>query len=191
MNYIILIVLFIIILILFNDNTNIDNFSNTNNKYVCLYAYYEKNDIYKENLIYFLNNGILDHVDYYIIINGDSTVDIPIRNNIKIIKRENKGFDFGAWSHCIHNYIKKQYDYYIFINTSVKGPYLTEEDKQNNITWLDKFLVLFNNKDIKMVGTSINIFLTQLEKYKNNYGYDPPYTNNVFYFKLFIKSKFF
>ena len=56
-----LIILFIIILILFNDNTNIDNFINTNNKYVCLYAYYEKNDEYKENLIYFLNNGILDY----------------------------------------------------------------------------------------------------------------------------------
>ena len=37
-----LIILFIIILILFNDNTNIDNFINTNNKYVCMYAYYEK-----------------------------------------------------------------------------------------------------------------------------------------------------
>ena len=111
----------------------------------------------------FLNNGLLDHVDYYIIINGDCTVNIPEQDNIKIIKRENIGYDFGAWSHCINNYINKQYDYYIFINTSVRGPYMTQEDKNKNITWLDKFLLLFNNDDIKMVGTSINILYSNNE----------------------------
>ena len=188
MNYTIIIII-IIILILFiikeKYYNNIDNFSDTNNKYVCIYAYYERNDEYKENLSYFLNNGLLENVDYYIIINGECTVDIPNLNNIKVLKRENKGFDFGAWSYCIKQ-LTKEYDYYVFLNTSVRGPYLSEEDINNNVTWLDKFLVLFNNEDIKMVGTTINIyqgFTEQIEEYKNNYGYEPPYTH--------IQSMFF
>jgi hypothetical protein len=31
---------------------------------VCIYAYYEKDEKYKENLRFFLNNGILDNIDY-------------------------------------------------------------------------------------------------------------------------------
>ena len=161
----------------FSNIKSIDNFSNSDNKYVCMYAYYEKNDEYKENFIYFLNNGLLDNVDYYIIINGDYTVNIPERDNIKIIKRENKGYDFGAWSHCINNYINKEYEYYIFINTSVRGPYIKKEDK---INWLEKFLLLFNTDDIKMVGTTINI-LKQCDNDEVNY-----FTN---YYKLIYNEK--
>ena len=187
MNYkIIIIIIIIIILFIIKEKyyNNIDNFSDTNNKYVCMYAYYEKNEEYKENLIYFLQNGLLEYVDYYIIINGECTVDIPNLNNIIVLKRENKGFDFGAWSYCI-NQLTKQYDYYVFLNTSVKGPYLTEEDINNNITWLDKFLVLFNNEDIKMVGTTISILNISnnnylnyiISSYKNNYKYNEPYAH--------------
>ena len=143
-----------------------------------MYAYYEKNDEYKENLIYFLQNGLLEYVDYYIIINGECTVDIPNLNNIKVLKRENKGFDFGAWSYCIKQ-LTKEYDYYVFLNTSVRGPYLSEEDINNNVSWLDKFLVLFNNKDIKMVGTTIIIFNL---KYYNSF-YNLIYNYKEIYYK--------
>ena len=181
MNYTIIIII-IIILILFiikeKYYNNIDNFSDTNNKYVCMYAYYEKNEEYKENLIYFLQNGLLEYVDYYIIINGECTVDIPNLNNIKVLKRENKGFDFGAWSYCIKQ-LTKEYDYYVFLNTSVRGPYLSEEDINNNVSWLDKFLVLFNNKDIKMVGTTIIIFYL---KYFNSF-YNLIYNYKEIYYK--------
>jgi hypothetical protein len=189
MNNIIIIIIIIIILIiilLINNNNNIsdiDCFLNTNNKYVCMYAYYEKNEEYKENLLYFLNHGLLDNIDYYIIINGDYTVNIPEKDNIKIIKRENKGYDFGAWSHCINNYINKQYDYYIFINTSVRGPYMSKEDK---VSWLDKFILLFNNNDIKIVGTTINVlyepYFTNVYKSIFN-GEEEPFTH--------IQSMFF
>ena len=133
------------------NNKLSEKFSN-NNKYCCIYAYYEKNDLYKENFIFFLKNGILDNVDYYIVINGECTVDIPQKKNIIIYKRENKGYDFGAFSFLIKKLIKK-YDYYFFLNTSIRGPYL----KNNNKKWIYYFLDLFN-KDVKIVGTSINIF---------------------------------
>lgn len=129
-----------------------ENFDNNNNSICALYAYYEKNDLYKDNFTYFLNNGILDEVDYYIIINGKCTINIPRRSNITVFKRENKGYDFGAYSYAIKN-IKREYNYYFFINTSVCGPYL----KDSNKPWTSYFLELFND-DVKIVGTSINIY---------------------------------
>jgi hypothetical protein len=117
-----------------------------------LYAYYEKNDDYKNNLDFFLNNGILDYVDYYFIINGNCSINIPEKDNIKIIYKQNTGYDFGAWSHALKK-INDIYDYYIFINTSVIGPYLEKNDSD----WLQKFLKLFNKNDVKLIGSTINI----------------------------------
>ena len=140
-----------------NINKNLNNIEFKpieNPKCVCIYAYYEKDEKYKENLRYFLNNGILDNIDYYIVINGSCTVTIPERSNLIVINRENKGYDFGAWNFCINNFINKKYDYYIFLNTSVRGPYLNDNDTD----WVKEFLKLFNNKDVKLVGTTINIY---------------------------------
>jgi hypothetical protein len=158
----------------FNSSNNLDYYYlNSNNKMVCIYAYYEKNEQYKQNLQYFLDNdGILDHIDYYIVINGESTVDIPKLNNIKVINRSNKGFDFGAWQYVIKKYMKKKYDYYIFINSSVRGPFL---QNRNNSNWVDTFLDLFKTGvDVKLVGTTINIFTPDLRYFFDS---DPPYTH--------------
>ena len=71
-------IIFLIILIIFTF-VNIyipkyrifEKFESNRNNICCFYAYYEKNDLYKSNLEYFLKNAILDDVDYYIIINGN------------------------------------------------------------------------------------------------------------------------
>ena len=180
-----IIFLFIIAIIYINIycKKKYELFSNTNNKYVCLYAYYEKNEQYRNNLMYFLNNGgILEDVDYYIIINGNSSVNIPDLKNIKIIRRKNKGFDFGAWSHVIQNYLLKSkiYEYYIFINNSVEGPYIPKSKQNKN--WLNIFLELFSNEDIKLVGSTINILDKQLNKPINKklmdmFDFKIPYTH--------------
>lgn len=143
--------------------------------YVCMYAYYEKNDEYKNNLTHFLNNAIHDEIDYYIIINGSCTVEIPTRKNITIVRRENHGFDFGAWAHCIKNVLKKKYDYYIFLNSSVIGPIGVGSDGSPP-EWLQKFLDLFHDgPDIKLVGSTINVLMNTWEEY--SIGTSPPYTH--------------
>ena len=198
---IIFIIIFLLILVLrylFYTN-KIEKFTNTNTKYVCMYAYYEKNDDYKENLKYFLDNVVLNKniinkdIDFYIIINGNCTIELPNETNtIKIIRRENTGFDFGSWSHCIKKYLNKSYDYYIFLNTSVKGPY------PKNIDWLNKFLDLFKTGpgNVKLVGTSINILenpnnLCDISnKYKEKYKYDGPYTHVQSMFFILDKEGF-
>ena len=184
------VILFVILALLFiifagiwfqnhsNGNTRkTEGFENleTENRYACFYAYYEKNEMYKTNFEYFLENGLLEDVDYYIIVNGNSTVKIPEKRNIKIFTRENKGYDFGAYSYAIQK-INKKYEYYFFLNTSVKGPYLRDNSKP----WIHYFLELFTTKDIKLVGTSVNIFpLSSFENYNLDEIYDkkPPYTH--------------
>jgi hypothetical protein len=142
--YIGIIILIIIVFI------NLKNKEGMNNKKLCvIYNYYEKDEKYKNNLLFFLDNGILDEVDYYFVINGDYSIKFPKKSNIKIYNRENKGYDFGAYSYVIDKL--KVYDYYFFMNTSVKGPFLKDESK-----WYDKFLPLFN-ENVHLVGTSINI----------------------------------
>lgn len=178
------VIILIFIFILFNI-FNYDFFTNNSeNKYACLYAYYEKNEQYKDNLKYFLENAIIDDIDYYIIINGECSIKIPEKQNIQIIYRENVGFDFGAWNYCINNNLKKKYDYYVFLNTSVKGPYLNDP----NTNWLQEYLKLFNNKDVKLVGSSINIY------YNNESFFGPTKLLNIFKYNgpySHIQSMFF
>ena len=201
--FITLIMLFISILTLIiykhyhiNIKENFNNFK----KICCLYAYYEKNELYKDNLEYFLNNGILDHLDYYIIINGKCSVQIPKKNNIIVFQRENIGYDFGAFSYSIQR-INKEYDYYFFLNTSVIGP-LWKTNYENSIKdWTIPFLKLFN-KDVVLVGTSINILTNNnVGKYnlKKIYNKDGPYSHvqsmffciNNSYYNYLKKINFF
>ena len=174
MHNIILILIILFLIIIINNNNSIENFDTLyKNRYVCLYAYYEKNDEYRNNLIFFLENGgIRKDIDYYIIINGKCTIDIPKYSNVNIIHRENKGFDFGAWQSVITNNIKRPYDYYIFINSSVEGPYSVGS------SWLEHFLVLFEkDNNVKLVGTSINILESAWDEVRSIHGTKPPYTH--------------
>lgn len=180
-----LFLIFLLILFIFTLLNNLNIF-NTKKEFFkqdicCFYAYYEKNNLYKNNFKYFLENGILNNVDYYIILNGNCSINIPKRDNIKVYQRKNTGFDFGAYSYAIHK-LNKIYDYYFFINTSVCGPYLKDNDKE----WIDHFLELFN-KDVKLVGTSINIYPHDNFSKKYNlsklYNKSPPYSH--------IQSMFF
>lgn len=151
-----------------------EKFSDQTSNICVLYAYYEKNELYKNNFIYFLENGLIDNIDYYIIINGDCSVEIPKSKNIKVYQRENKGYDFGAYGYAIKR-IDKVYDYYFFINTSVKGPYLKDNSKKN---WSMYFLELFNEENVKLVGTTINIYeKNSFAKYnlKEIYNKDAPF----------------
>ena len=150
-------------------------------KFVCIYAYYEKNITYIKNFQFFLRNGILPNVDYYFVINGDCSFSIDdfLKDkdvNYSIVKRKNTGYDFGAWA-CVINSLKEKYDYYIFINTSVKGPITYPPSKAQN--WLNEYLQLFNTKDVRLVGISIHIYMDTHFKYniKKILNCDSPYTH--------------
>lgn len=155
---------------------NIQHFM-TQNNVTCIYAYYEKNKTYADNFRYFLyNGGIIPNVKYYIVINGEFTVNIPRDPNIIILHRENKGYDFGAWGYALTKYHSIfDSDYIFFMNTSVKGPYSSGKD------WTNPFIELFSDSDVKLVGTSINICSQDFSSYSYGHRKVYPHVQSMFF----------
>lgn len=167
-----------------------------------VYSYYEKNSTYKDNLVYFLKHAIkwkdpheLIYPSYFIVVNGDispSTRDLLDRLQIqggededavkvRVKYRANRGFDFGAYSSVLFDdklICHADFQYFAFINTSVRGPFLTAYYKGH---WLQPFIDLFTD-DIHLVGSTINVLpfhanSTEANKFFNVTGFRPPFTH--------------
>lgn len=144
-------------------------------KTVVSYAYYENiRSMY--NLDFFSQIGIIDNPDilFIIVINGFyCSVQLPNYKNCVIIKRENKGFDFGAHRASI-DYLLDLYncdnvggipfDYFIFMNCGVIGPFLPKY-YPSNVSWTNIFTSQITNK-IKLIGTSLVCFAYNAEEGK-------------------------
>ena len=103
-------------------------------KTLVLYVFH----IYNNRVENFINNSIFknDNIDFIIICNNKE-IDFRAPDYVKIIKRDNIGYDFGAWSHgLLDENLYVNYDKFIFVNSSVSGPYL----KDNSIKWTDIYL---------------------------------------------------
>lgn len=130
-------------------------------KTIIFYAYYETSHSIG-NLEYFSKVGITDDPNflYVIIINGyKCSIDLPIYNNCIVLKKDNTGFDFGAYNFAI-KYLEElfncktkdfSYDYFIFLNAGVTGPFLPT---YYNLHWTNVFNSKINEK-VKLVGTTI------------------------------------
>lgn len=119
-------------------------------KTLVLYTFYK----YKSSVEYFIKNGIFKHdnVDFMIIANHkDIALDVP--DYVKVMRRENIGFDFGAWSEgLLTDDYYKNYDHFVFVNCSVKGPFL---DRNFKGKWIDLFLNGLKD-NVKLFGVTIN-----------------------------------
>jgi hypothetical protein len=153
---------------------------------VCFYVYYEKDEEYKKNFEFFQRYGIYDNMDYVIILNGKCTVPILViqRDNVRILYRDNIGYDFGAYAHGLSVLGKKKenYDYFFFINTSVRGPYMYPDSEKDLSSWSDTFIDLFDGKDVHLVGCTINVNVNcwWVESYYKRSGPFPHVQSYVF-----------
>jgi hypothetical protein len=67
--------------------------------------------------------------------------------------RDNIGFDFGGWSEALlTNNLYEKYDKFIFVNSSVIGPFLPSYYKDK---WTDVYINGLQD-DIKLFGSTIN-----------------------------------
>lgn len=125
------------------------------NKILVLYVFH----IYNNRVKYFIDNCIFkdDNIDFLIICNNKN-INFNAPNYVKIIIRDNLGCDFGGWSHgLLDDNIYQNYDKFIFVNSSVSGPYL----KDKNIKWTDIYINGLQN-NIKLFGSTINSYYNNI-----------------------------
>lgn len=110
--------------------------------------------IINERVTQFINNCIFydSNIDF-IIISNDTNNKFNAPNYVKqIIHRDNIGYDFGGWSEALLlNNQYKNYDNFIFVNSSVIGPFLSS----NKEKWTDIYINGLQN-NVKLFGSTIN-----------------------------------
>jgi len=126
----------------------------TKNKITVCYHYYPSNSgVDKQNLIFFLKNGIYPDFDLYITYSGLLNIPqkkLPKAVYIKIKNSENRDWN-GYRTAAQYFYMNPNYELYFFLNSGVKGPYI---EKGN--FWWHQFEELLTNK-VKLVGTTIGM----------------------------------
>ncbi len=148
-------------------------------KKICvLYHFYEANQNYVKNFQHFLTFGIHRSADYFCIIAGEYSVDLPMISNVTYIHSENKNWDYGGYAKALKNHVPIDvYEYFAFINSSVRGPFISP---LSDTSWLDSFISHFT-EDIGAVGCAINILSPQsidsLTFEKEYPQFRPPYSH--------------
>lgn len=124
-------------------------------KTLITYVYFET-ELAFSNINFFIHNGVFynNNVQYNFIIKGKKcSVKFPEYKNIKVIKMKNKGYDFGGYSNSLNFVNKKDFDYYIFLNDTVIGPFIPRYISKN--LWYKNFTGLISDK-VKLIGSAIN-----------------------------------
>ena len=127
-------------------------------KYLVIFVYFER-VFSAKNIEFFIKNGLYenDDVDYLFIINGKNlNIEIPTYKNVNILKRPNIGGDFAGWAFGLNNTQQNKYDRFIFLNDTVRGPYLPRYIPIE-LKWYSLFSNLLSDKT-KLVGTTKNFF---------------------------------
>jgi hypothetical protein len=119
-------------------------------KVLVLYVFH----LYNDRVKYFIDNCIFNdnNVDFIIISNDKNNV-LKLPSHVKTMYRDNIGFDFGGWSEALlTNNLYETYDKFIFVNSSVIGPFLPSYYKDK---WTDVYINGLQD-DIKLFGSTIN-----------------------------------
>lgn len=119
-------------------------------KTLVLYVFSELN----ERVNSFIKNAIfLDPDVDFIVINNGSQKDIVLPDYVIYFKADNTGYDFGGWSKALlYNDLYKEYDSFIFVNSSASGPYLPSYFQGR---WTDIYLNGLTDT-VKLFGSSIS-----------------------------------
>ncbi|OTA94270.1 hypothetical protein M434DRAFT_10810 [Hypoxylon sp. CO27-5] len=119
-----------------------------------LYAYKESENA-RENLKFFLSQGLHGSADFIFILNGKTDIaeSIPKRDNIRIIQRPNICFDLGTFGEVLREGgLWKQYKRFITMNASLRGPFIPYWSTN---CWSDAYLERVTG-DVKLVGMTAN-----------------------------------
>jgi hypothetical protein len=120
-------------------------------KLLVLYVFH----IYNNRVEHFINNGIFydENIDFIIISNNKNN-NFEVPHFVKKMFRDNVGYDNGGWSEALlTNNLYQNYDNFIFLNSSVMGPYVASYFTGK---WTDIYLNGLKN-NVKLFGSTINL----------------------------------
>lgn len=127
-------------------------------KLLVLYVFH----IYNNRVKNFIENCIFkdENIDF-ILISNNCHEKISYPEYVKFFLRQNIGYDFGGWSEALlTNNLYKNYDNFIFVNSSVTGPFLHSSYKGK---WTDIYVNGLQD-NIKLFGSTINTIENPLHK---------------------------
>lgn len=79
------------------------------------------------------------------------------RSNVTWVKRPNVSQDIGAYSEAVRIVDTSKYDYFLFINSTMRGPFLPTWFDHKKSTWVDSFVGMLNDS-VALAGCSINYY---------------------------------
>lgn len=118
-----------------------------------VYHYFGKGQGYRDNLVFFLSRAFRTDIDFFFVAAGELQVELPPAPNIRCLRTENHGHDFGGYGELIATGALDAYERLIFVNCSVRGPFLPA---YVTMPWTDPFLNLLAG-DVHLCGATINI----------------------------------
>jgi hypothetical protein len=123
------------------------------NRVAVVYHYFEKDQTYRDNFIFFLSCAWRIDLDFFIVISGQCSIDLPKRPNLSYLTTENYGHDFGSYGVLVASGALDLYERLVFVNCSVRGPF---QPAYTTAPWTDAFLDLLKG-DVHLCGATINI----------------------------------
>lgn len=118
--------------------------------------------IFNHRVDHFIKNCIFedDNIDF-IIISNDKHTPISVPSYVKVLYRDNKGYDFGGWSEALLTQnLYKNYETFIFVNSSVSGPFIPSYCR---LRWTDIFLNGLQEDNVQLFGATINTITNPLQ----------------------------
>lgn len=119
-------------------------------KLLVLFVYH----IYNKRVQHFIKNCIFeDPTTDFVVISNNGTPPAYVQPYVKVFVRQNIGYDFGGWSEALlTNNFYENYDNFIFVNSSVMGPFIRPGTV---LKWTDIYLNGLKD-NVKLFGSTIN-----------------------------------
>ena len=129
-------------------------------KILVLYVFHE----YNQRVKLFFERCIFkdDNIDFMVISNNlENTEILNLPSYVKTMRRNNIGYDFGGWSDALlTNELYTNYENFVFVNSSVVGPFTTSYFTDN---WVNIYVNGLKG-NIKLFGSTINAICDPLHK---------------------------